>query len=143
KRIARQLLMENAVLGVTSGAVGVLLAYGGVLWIVANGPPDVPRLDLSSIDRLALAFACGIALLSSFLFGLAPALRSASMRLSVACVEGASTSSGSRDRVRSVLVVGEIARSEEHTSELQSPDHLVCRLPLEKKNHMSVGCGSR
>src|SRR5438552_16277052 len=26
------------------------------------------------------------------------------------------------------------ARSEEHTSELQSPDHLVCRLPLEKKN---------
>src|SRR5258708_30041771 len=28
-----------------------------------------------------------------------------------------------------------IGRSEEHTSELQSPDHLVCRLLLEKKNH--------
>src|SRR5258708_13631207 len=28
----------------------------------------------------------------------------------------------------------EPARSEEHTSELQSPDHLVCRLLLEKKN---------
>src|SRR5258708_8787955 len=27
------------------------------------------------------------------------------------------------------------ARSEEHTSELQSPDHLVCRLLLEKKKH--------
>src|SRR5207244_10649524 len=27
-----------------------------------------------------------------------------------------------------------ISRSEEHTSELQSPDHLVCRLLLEKKN---------
>src|SRR5258708_9979116 len=27
----------------------------------------------------------------------------------------------------------ERARSEEHTSELQSPDHLVCRLLLEKK----------
>src|SRR5258708_33500869 len=26
-----------------------------------------------------------------------------------------------------------VARSEEHTSELQSPDHLVCRLLLEKK----------
>src|SRR5438552_8763255 len=26
-------------------------------------------------------------------------------------------------------------RSEEHTSELKSPDHLVCRLLLEKKNH--------
>src|SRR5947208_4201229 len=28
-------------------------------------------------------------------------------------------------------------RSEEHTSELQSPDHLVCRLLLEKKKKMS------
>src|SRR5258708_30542356 len=27
-------------------------------------------------------------------------------------------------------------RSEEHTSELQSPDHLVCRLLLEKKNNV-------
>src|SRR5258708_14072195 len=38
-------------------------------------------------------------------------------------------------------------RSEEHTSELQSPDHLVCRLLLEKKKkrrtlfHVQVGCG--
>src|SRR5947208_15698727 len=29
---------------------------------------------------------------------------------------------------------GAARRSEEHTSELQSPDHLVCRLLLEKKN---------
>src|SRR5258708_14177500 len=28
------------------------------------------------------------------------------------------------------------ARSEEHTSELQSPDHLVCRLLLEKKKYL-------
>src|SRR5947208_4678534 len=32
------------------------------------------------------------------------------------------------------LVDGQRPRSEEHTSELQSPDHLVCRLLLEKKN---------
>src|SRR5438552_12162298 len=43
------------------------------------------------------------------------ALRSSSLRLTVAA---------------SVMAV----RSEEHTSELQSPDHLVCRLLLEKKN---------
>src|SRR5215216_6371128 len=30
-------------------------------------------------------------------------------------------------------------RSEEHTSELQSPDHLVCRLLLEKKKNQSGG----
>src|SRR5438552_14751179 len=29
-------------------------------------------------------------------------------------------------------------RSEEHTSELQSPDHLVCRLLLEKKKTMDM-----
>src|SRR5258708_21306569 len=35
------------------------------------------------------------------------------------------------------------ARSEEHTSELQSPDHLVCRLLLEKKKTSSTGYASR
>src|SRR5207244_6621741 len=33
----------------------------------------------------------------------------------------------------SFVLRGLKARSEEHTSELQSPDHLVCRLLLEKK----------
>src|SRR5947208_6605121 len=42
-----------------------------------------------------------------------------------------------RELDRSALVEQEViskVRSEEHTSELQSPDHLVCRLLLEKKN---------
>src|SRR5438552_6554425 len=34
-----------------------------------------------------------------------------------------------------MLFLNDIKRSEEHTSELQSPDHLVCRLLLEKKKH--------
>src|SRR5215216_142796 len=34
---------------------------------------------------------------------------------------------------------GRRPRSEEHTSELQSPDHLVCRLLLEKKNDGGEG----
>src|SRR5258708_13577283 len=33
-----------------------------------------------------------------------------------------------------------VARSEEHTSELQSPDHLVCRLLLEKKKTHNTHC---
>src|SRR5258708_30511309 len=37
------------------------------------------------------------------------------------------------------LDASRVSRSEEHTSELQSPDHLVCRLLLEKKkNHMPI-----
>src|SRR5258708_14733089 len=37
--------------------------------------------------------------------------------------------------IRMVVSSRCIIRSEEHTSELQSPDHLVCRLLLEKKMH--------
>src|SRR5258708_31619684 len=41
---------------------------------------------------------------------------------------------GSAGRIRQCEIVGAVVgRSEEHTSELQSPDHLVCRLLLEKK----------
>src|SRR5947208_16914044 len=36
-------------------------------------------------------------------------------------------------RADALLFPGDFGRSEEHTSELQSPDHLVCRLLLEKK----------
>ena len=108
-RIVRQLLAESVVLGIASGVVGVLLAYGGVSWIVANGPATVPRLDQASVDARTLGFACGVTLFSSFLFGLAPALRSASTRLSEAFQERGGTSGGSRDRVRSALVAGEVA----------------------------------
>src|SRR5207244_10391047 len=34
--------------------------------------------------------------------------------------------------------IGISVRSEEHTSELQSPDHLVCRLLLEKKKNKAI-----
>ncbi len=109
QRIVRQLLAESVVLGVVSGVVGVLLAFWGVSWIVAGGPTGVPRLGESSVDTVTLVFACGATLLCSIFFGLAPALRSASTRLGEAFKEGIGNSSGSRDRVRSVLVVGEVA----------------------------------
>src|SRR5258708_29374164 len=38
-----------------------------------------------------------------------------------------------RDACTTAIEFSELLRSEEHTSELQSPDHLVCRLLLEKK----------
>jgi putative ABC transport system permease protein len=109
KRIVRQLLTENFVLAFVGGLVGVLLAYAGVKEIVAFGPADVPRLDESRIDASTLSFACGIALLTCVVFGLAPALRSASTELTDAFKSAIGTSSGSRDRVRSLLVIGEIA----------------------------------
>jgi len=109
KQIVSQLLIENVVVGMASGAAGVLLAFACVRWIVAHGPSDIPRLDQSSVDGTTLAFAAGAALLSSLLFGLAPALRSASPNVSEAFKGGTASSSLSRDRVQNILVVGEIA----------------------------------
>jgi putative ABC transport system permease protein len=109
KRIVRQLLAENMVLSAASAILGVLLAIGGVRWLVANAPAGVPRIDEARVDIVALLFACGIALLSSLIFGMVPALRSAAVRLTEAFNQGAARTTATRDRVRSVLVVGEVA----------------------------------
>jgi len=108
-RLVRQLLVENVVLGVAGGVFGVLLAYWGLSWIVTHGPAEMPRLSESRIDGGALAFACGIALLSSLSFGLVPAMRSTSISLNEAFKRATGVSSGSKDRVRSALVIAEVA----------------------------------
>ena len=108
-RIVRQLLAENVVLGFAGGIVGVLFAAWAVSWIISNGPAEMPRLDQSRIGASSLVFACGVALLSSFLFGLASALRSASTRLNEVFKSNSGILGGSRDRVRSLLVVGEVS----------------------------------
>src|SRR5207244_9040298 len=49
-----------------------------------------------------------------------------------------STSSSRRKKYWGQLSTHRRPRSEEHTSELQSPDHLVCRLLLEKKKKSDI-----
>ena len=105
----RQLLVENLVLGLASGIAGVLLAYWGLSWIVAHGPAEMPRLNESRIDAGAMLFACLIAMLSSVVFGLVPALRSASVDLSQTAKRGSGSADGGKDYVRSALVVCEVA----------------------------------
>jgi putative ABC transport system permease protein len=109
QRIVRQLMAENVVVGLISAVLAVVLAFWGETWLLAVAPADVPRIEQAHIDGVALAFACGIALLSSFLFGLAPALRSASAHMAQAFKEAAAATSAGRDRVRSALVVAEVA----------------------------------
>ena len=110
KRIVTQLLVENVLLGMSGAAIGIVLAFWGVSWIVAKGPAKVPRLDQASVNGVAVAFACALAMFSSVLFGLVPALGSASTRLNEAFKQrAAGASAGGRDGVRSVLVITEIA----------------------------------
>src|SRR5258708_30597083 len=47
------------------------------------------------------------------------------------------TNQGRAKALRTLIKSAAQARSEEHTSELQSPDQLVCRLLLEKKNNLT------
>jgi predicted permease len=72
-RLVRQMLTESAVLALISGVGGVIIARWGVMALLALAPPDLPRLDEVTVDMTALAFALGISLAASFIFGLAPA----------------------------------------------------------------------
>ena len=107
-RIVRQLFAENVALGGLSAVLGIVLAMISLPWLVAKAPSGVPRIEEAHLDTTALLFACGIALLSSIIFGLAPALRSAAVRLTETFNQS-TLPTVSRDRVRSTLVVGEVA----------------------------------
>src|SRR5206468_6962622 len=74
-RIVRQFMTESGVLALASAALGVLLAKWSLAAVIAWSPPDVPRLEQAQIDPMALGFAVAIGLLSSAIFGLAPAVR--------------------------------------------------------------------
>src|SRR5207247_330617 len=93
------------------GALGMLLAYLGVRLLSALSPGNIPRLAEISIDVRVLGFTSLIALLSSIIFGLAPALISSNSSLNELLKEGGKTGSvgPARRRLRNALVVLEIA----------------------------------
>jgi predicted permease len=107
----RGLLLESLLLALISGVVGVALAYGGLRVLVAMGPANLPRLDQISLDARSLAFALAISAACGLLFGLLPAFRFGGPRVWTALRGGGRTATGSRERqrVRSVLVVLQVA----------------------------------
>ena len=109
-RIVRQLLTESVVLAFIGGAAGVGLAHAGIRLFVAFGPPNIPRLQDAGLRMEVLIFAGGITLFTGLVFGIAPALRAARENLLTPLREGGKTSlPPARDRLRGMLVVGEIA----------------------------------
>jgi putative ABC transport system permease protein len=106
--LLRQALTENLLLAGLGGALGVLVAHWAIRGIIAFGPEDVPRLAQARVDGPILAFMLAITLGAGLLFGLAPALRLASRPPHAALKEGRS-GGVQRDRLRSALVVAEIA----------------------------------
>lgn len=74
-RLARQLLMEGAVLALLGGAAGIVLAAAGLKLLMLLAPPDLPRLQETSIDAVVLLFALALTVLASLVFGLLSAGR--------------------------------------------------------------------
>src|SRR2546428_7261391 len=74
-RIVRQFLTESVVLALCAAGAGLLLAKWSLAAVLAWSPPGVPRLEQAQIDPAALRFAIATGLISSVLFGLAPARR--------------------------------------------------------------------
>ena len=80
-------------------------------------PGNIPRLDAIALDGTVLAFTFGVSILTGLLFGLAPALRAARVDLNTSLKAGGRNAQGeggfgsSRGRLRSLLVVAEVAIS--------------------------------
>src|SRR5215813_357801 len=107
-RILRQLLTESLLLSLAGGALGLLFAYWSVRALVAFGPA-IPRLREIGVDGRTIAFTFGVSLLTSLLFGLAPALRASSPDLNESLKEGGRSAGGGSGLTRSALVVVEVA----------------------------------
>ena len=108
-RLVRQCLTESAVLGLSGGLLGLLLAYAGMRPFIALWPGSLPRAQEVHLDWRMMLFAISVSLLSGLLFGLAPALRSPAHRLEQALRSGARTVAGTARRLHSAFVISEIA----------------------------------
>jgi len=111
-RIVRALLVESVMLGLMGGIVGMGIAFGGVKFLMAIGPANLPRLHEIAVDWRTLSFGLALSVLSGLLFGLIPALKYARLRgaaLSRAVAGRTTSASRERHRARNFLVVGQVA----------------------------------
>lgn len=109
-QIARELLVESLLLGLSGGLLGTGVAYLALRLLTRIGPANLPRLDEISLDSHALLFTCAVSLFSGLFFGAIPAWKYS--RNPAALHLGATrTVSASREahRSRNILVIAQVA----------------------------------
>ncbi|MGW8267287.1 MAG: ABC transporter permease [Longimicrobiales bacterium] len=111
-RVVRQLLVENLVLALAGGGLGILLAHAGGTLLRSFGPASLPRLDEIGVDPTVLAFGLLISLLTVPLFGVLPALKGTGFQVAeVLRFGGGRGGAEGRSRSRSLLVIAQVALS--------------------------------
>jgi len=113
-RIVRQVLVEAALLALFAGGLGLLGAWGGTKLLASAGPAaGLPRLNEISIDGRVFLFTLVTAVISALFSGLIPALHASRPQVSDSLKDAGRGASGgaSRQRLRSALIVGEVALS--------------------------------
>ena len=110
-RLVRGMLVESLVLSLTGGVLGIVTACAGVHVLRAWLPSNVPRVASIAIDMRVLGASIAAALLTGIFCGIVPALQSSRPDLANALKEGgrSSTPGGGGQRLRSVLVIAEVA----------------------------------
>ena len=110
--LVRQTLAEAIVLAFAGAALGLGLAWAGIVELRHLAPPTIPRLDAIVIDPAVIAFAAFAALIAAALFGIVPALRASRPDIAIV-LRGSSRTAGlaGGGLLRSAVVVAEVALS--------------------------------
>ncbi len=110
-RIVRQLLVEGLLLGLLAAAVGLPLARAALHGLSSTLGAQVPRAASAAVDPRAVGFALALAVLTTLVFGLVPALQSARPDLAETLREGGLRTRGgaSHRRWRRGIVVAQAA----------------------------------
>src|SRR5579872_1441382 len=111
-RLVRQLLTESLMIGIAGGVAGVAFASWCLNTMVSAIPSDAGMTGLTAtLDPRVLWFAAAVTIVTSMLFGLAPALRATRVDLqSTLKDQGSSVSEGrSNVRLRKVLIIAQVA----------------------------------
>jgi putative ABC transport system permease protein len=109
RRLVGLLVVEAAVLAAAAGALGLLLASGGVEALTRIAPDDVPRIGQAKVDWLVMGFGTALTFATVLLFGVGPAVLASRRDPAESLREGGRGSSGSARQatLRRLLIAGE------------------------------------